>query len=92
MKIQNQICLHQMVIDRIEDKEYVIQNTDPAEEIRIPLSRELYVGRNEYLQSDQNTVVTDFCMEEEELYLCRNAFSVEIKTAWLNKKKHLDNI
>jgi len=71
-----------MVIDCVKNSNYVIQNTDSAEELRIPLERPLYIyDFNEYYQAcatDQANV-TDHNMDVNVWYLGRNAFSVQIK-------------
>lgn len=70
---------HQMVVDRVENNQYVIQNTNPVELLRIPLNRNLYIGDfNEWYNVNGN-FVTDHNMEIGQFYLGRSAFTVEIK-------------
>ena len=78
-----------MVIDRVENNEYVIQNTSPTEdhrmELRIPLDKAYYIKDwNEYISAGGNKV-TDYNMDVGEFYLGQTAFSVQIKLPWFNK-------
>ena len=70
---------HQMVVDRVQNNQYVIQNTNPVELLRIPINRNLYIGDfNEWYNVSGN-YVTDHNMDVGQFYLGRSAFTVQIK-------------
>ena len=70
---------HQMVVDRVENNQYVIQNTNPVELLRIPLNRSLYIGDFNEWYSVNGNYVTDHKMDNDQFYLGRSAFTVQIK-------------
>jgi hypothetical protein len=73
-----------MVVDRVENGDYVLQNTATADksELRIGMNKIPHVYWNEYLTYPPKTdkaLTDEYGMNEGEWYLSRTAFSVQIK-------------
>jgi hypothetical protein len=81
--IYDHVIEHQMVVDRVVNNHYVIQNTDSPDdqnfELRIALDKPLYYKDfSEYLNASGNKVI-DHKMDVGEFYLGQTAFTVQIK-------------
>ena len=84
IRIGREVDHHEMVVDRVENGDYVLQNTATANqsELRIEMNKIPHVDWNEYhtYPPKTNKVVTDeYGMNESEWYVSRTAFSVQIK-------------
>ena len=66
---KDKVFFHQMVVDKIEQKQYVLQNTDfknyDSDIIRIPISRKYYVDE-EFIQK-----CSDYYKDEPDPYIYR---------------------
>ena len=82
LKDEIELIQHQMIIDRVEDSEYVLQNTQSDEnndvEIRIPLSREYY-SETRTRERFPRKVISFYSMEPNCWYLYPYAYSIEIE-------------